>query len=103
MLVVSHLLLLGAALPMAQRRVKPNGIYGFRTPATLSNESVWYEANAVAGRLLAGATVLSAVVSLVLYFVLPPDQFAVAGLVFLMVAMLTAVLFSFSALRRIAP
>jgi hypothetical protein len=88
---------------MALRRVKPNRLYGFRTSATLSNESIWYEANAVAGRLLLGAAVLSAAVSLGLFFVLPAHLFALAGLTFLSVAILTAALFSISALRRIAP
>jgi len=33
-----------------QRRVRPNAWYGLRTPATLRDERVWYEANAHGGR-----------------------------------------------------
>ena len=38
--------------PLAQRRVARNGFYGFRSPATLSDDVVWYEVNARAGREL---------------------------------------------------
>lgn len=44
------LLLAGLSLPLIRRRVKPNALYGLRVPATLADESVWYEANARSGR-----------------------------------------------------
>ena len=37
-------------LPLARRRVRPNGLYGLRTPATFAHEQVWYDANALCGR-----------------------------------------------------
>jgi len=40
------------AVPMMQRRVKPNRLYGLRCPATFADEWVWYEANALSGREL---------------------------------------------------
>ncbi|WP_082629249.1 SdpI family protein [Chthonomonas calidirosea] len=40
------------AIPLIQRRVPPNRLYGFRTPKTLRNESIWYQANAYAGKTL---------------------------------------------------
>lgn len=43
------LLLMGLAIPLIRRRVRPNGFYGFRTPATLRNEALWYEVNARTG------------------------------------------------------
>ncbi len=43
------LLLVGLAIPLIQRRVKPNGIYGLRIDATFADEWVWYEANARTG------------------------------------------------------
>ena len=33
-------------------KVKPNGWYGFRTSKTLSDEGIWYKANAYAGKLI---------------------------------------------------
>ena len=38
------------ALPLALRKVQRNRAYGFRTPTTLSNDFLWYEANAHFGR-----------------------------------------------------
>lgn len=43
-------LLIVLGLPLAQRRVAPNLLYGLRVPATMSDEWVWYEANAHSGR-----------------------------------------------------
>ena len=40
-------------IPLATGRVPPNGIYGFRTPATLSDSSLWYRVNRSAGIELA--------------------------------------------------
>ena len=58
------------AMPLIFRWVPPNRAYGFRIPATLKNESVWYDANALIGRHL---FVLGAVLSL-LAFYLPPAR-----------------------------
>jgi uncharacterized membrane protein len=40
------------AVPLMRRRIKPNGLYGLRVPATFADEWVWYEANARSGREL---------------------------------------------------
>ena len=47
--VATGLLLAGLSIPLIRRRVKPNRFYGFRTPQTLSDERIWYDANAYAG------------------------------------------------------
>jgi hypothetical protein len=60
------LLLAVLGWPLAARLVPLNRWYGLRVPATLADERVWYQANAVAGRdmVLLGGTV--AIVALVL-------------------------------------
>jgi uncharacterized membrane protein len=45
-------LLCALAVPLMLRKVKPNGFYGLRCPATFADEWVWYEANARSGREL---------------------------------------------------
>ena len=67
------LLLIGLAIPLIRRRVKPNGLYGLRVPATFADEWVWYEANARSGRDLAilGAMQIAIAVSPLL---LPIDE-----------------------------
>jgi uncharacterized membrane protein len=48
------------SLPLIRRRVPPNLVYGYRTRATLSDEALWYEANAYFGRKFLLASLLSA-------------------------------------------
>ncbi|HZO87479.1 MAG TPA: SdpI family protein [Chthonomonadaceae bacterium] len=49
--VAMGLLQAGLAVPLIQRRIKPNPWYGFRVPKTLHNERIWYAANFRAGVL----------------------------------------------------
>ena len=39
-------------IPLWLRRVGPNAAYGFRTAKTLSSPEIWYEVNALAGKLM---------------------------------------------------
>ena len=59
-LVGSGLVLIGAGLPLARRRVPPNRWYGMRFPSTLADEHTWYSVNERSGRdlLILGATVV---------------------------------------------
>ena len=67
--VATGLLLIGLAIPMMLRRVKPNHWYGFRTPKTLSDDDIWYASNAYSGKLLLIISLVHTVASFVLYFV----------------------------------
>src|SRR5437762_10983648 len=57
------------AVPLMRRRIKPNGLYGLRVPATFADEWVWYEANARSGRdlLVLGAAELALALFLPLF------------------------------------
>jgi uncharacterized membrane protein len=46
------LLLALLSIPLIQRRIPPNGLYGFRVPKTMDNPGIWYDANAYAGKWL---------------------------------------------------
>jgi uncharacterized membrane protein len=65
-----NLLMIMLAIPLIRRQVKPNPLYGVRTPKTLSDERVWYEANAYAGRLLLRLGMMLIVTVLMLYCLL---------------------------------
>ncbi|MGC9395005.1 MAG: SdpI family protein [Anaerolineae bacterium] len=67
--VGTGLLLVGLSIPLLLRRVKPNWLYGFRTPKTLGDERIWYESNAYAGKWLLISGAIHTMVSLVLYFI----------------------------------
>jgi uncharacterized membrane protein len=48
------LLMIGLGWPLWRNKVPPNPWYGFRTPATLADERVWYPVNRVTGLWLIG-------------------------------------------------
>ena len=54
------------AIPLASRKVPRNMLYGYRTRTTLSDDFLWYEANAHFGRGLLIAAAVSALAVLVL-------------------------------------
>lgn len=60
-------ILMVLSIPLILRWVPQNPIYGFRVPATCKNKSVWYDANALAGRHM----FLLGVALVVLDYVLP--------------------------------
>jgi len=62
---VLSILLIGLGVPLAAQRVRPNGVYGYRTLKTMSNPDVWYPANAYAGRAMIVAGVATLILSLV--------------------------------------
>ncbi|MEO6812248.1 MAG: SdpI family protein [Isosphaeraceae bacterium] len=64
-------LLMAISVPLMKGWVKPNRIYGVRTPKTLRDERVWYLSNAYGGRLLFRVGLLQLVAVVVLFFVPP--------------------------------
>jgi uncharacterized membrane protein len=72
------LLLVGLSIPLILRRVKPNYLYGFRTPKTLSSERIWYEANAYAGRLTLWLGIILTIAAISLYVALRANFIAYA-------------------------
>ena len=58
------LLGIGFGVPMLLGKVKPNGWYGVRTPASLASDDAWYRINRAGGRwliVLCSLTMLSGV------------------------------------------
>ncbi len=98
----STLFLIGAgvvavvSIPLILKVVPPNPYYGFRTPSTLSDRTLWYRANVFAGWALLIAAVASialnvgvdraalpAAASEIIIFVLPLVIALVASFVYL--------------------
>lgn len=101
--VAVGLLMIGLSVPLIRCRVKPNCLYGFRTPKTLSSERVWYDANAYAGRMLLRTGIIFIAASVVLYFVFPAHfvTYNVACVVVLLSSLFVAVLLGFRHLRSL--
>lgn len=64
MYVAFGLMLVLAAVPFVACKVKPNPFYGYRTPRTMADESLWYDANCYAARWFAAVGVLVIVTAL---------------------------------------
>jgi uncharacterized membrane protein len=100
--IFTCLLLIGISVPLIKRRVRPNVWYGFRTPKTLSNEPIWYDANEFCGRmlLLAGlATLLGVLLLAFIPMPLAARAFADAGV--MLVSVLCATAASLAYLQRL--
>ena len=50
--LLGGLLCVALALPLVRGKVKPNLLYGGRTPKTLASDEAWYRVNAASGRWL---------------------------------------------------
>ena len=93
------------AIPLALRKVRPNVVYGYRTRATLSDEDVWYDANAYFGSRLIVACLCGAVAAWALYVLkpLPPDLFLPVSLVVLVAPTLVAAVATARFVKTLAP
>ncbi len=61
-------LFIAISVPLNLKRVPPNKWYGLRIPATLSNETVWYDANAWMAKDMLKLGVLVIIAGVVLHF-----------------------------------
>ena len=73
------------SIPLVLRKIGPNVVYGYRTRATLSDPALWYEANALFGRRLIAASLVSALAALFLARpgLISPDTFLPVSVVLL--------------------
>ncbi len=73
------------SIPLVLRKIGPNVVYGYRTRATLSDPALWDEANALFGRRLIAASLVSALAALFLARpgLLAPDTFLPVSVVLL--------------------
>lgn len=63
---LTGLLQIVLSVPMVQRRVKRNHLYGFRTRKTLRDDRTWYAANEYCGKLLIVAGAVQCIGSILL-------------------------------------
>ena len=61
-----YALLILAGLPLIFKVVPPNRWYGFRLPGAMISPEVWYDINALGGKMLIGSMVLCAALNLLM-------------------------------------
>jgi len=99
----SGLLAAGLAIPLLQGKIPPNRFYGFRTPATMREEWLWYAANKASAKLLLTWGLLCTVTAVGTYFI--PDisekTYFSLNLGGLVGGLFVVILFSFSILYKL--
>ncbi len=97
--------LAGLALPMVLKKVPRNLVYGYRTRLTLSDDHVWYEANAYFGRglLLACLASVSGILVLCRLPGLTPRAFIDLTVAVLVAPLAAAVLATWRFTRTLTP
>lgn len=103
--VTTGLLIVAICVPLILGWIPPNAWYGFRTRQTLADPSVWYTANAAAGKRLSAAALTIVCGAIGFYFVptweLP--HYAIANLAVTILALAYAVLQSMVDLKGLQP
>lgn len=91
------------SVPLILKKVPPNNWYGFRTPKTLSDEKIWYEANRISAQGMVVVGIVLVIASLAL-LLLAKEMSDVAKLVIigavLIVSLAYALIRSFKALSQ---
>jgi uncharacterized membrane protein len=97
------LLFIGLSIPLILKKVPPNWIYGYRTKKTLSNPTIWYEANHVFGKDFFISGLLTFIGSLVMLFLgqdADPIYAVIILLGVLLLSLAGAALHSFKNVKR---
>jgi uncharacterized membrane protein len=92
------LITIAIAIPLALRKVPPNLWYGFRTRRTLSDTSLWYEANYRGGVNLIIASVIALIARMIFMQVFEPE---LAGLLSMGVLAVVTLASAFMSLRQV--
>jgi hypothetical protein len=100
---IGGLVLAGLSVPLILRKIPPNGLYGFRIPATLENTQLWYKVNAYAGKRLLVVGLATAVGAIILYYAVNSslDAYALSCLGLFLALFLWAIISSFLYLRSV--
>src|SRR5512141_3371030 len=91
------------SLPLLFGKIPPNGLYGFRVPATLQDPAVWYKINRYAARRLLAAGLAIILAALGLYFVpgLSVDGYALGCLGVFVLVFIPGLMQSFRYLQKV--
>lgn len=104
-LLVSNVLFCLIALPLILRKVPPNPVYGYRTRAILSNDTLWYDVNAYFGVRLFVVSILSACLAVAIdaWRGIPPDIYLTVSIVLLAAPVTVAGLLTTRFVRAAGP
>jgi uncharacterized membrane protein len=103
MQISTALLLIALCVPLILGKIGPNPWYGFRVRRTLENPTIWYKANAYAGKALIGPSIAMIVFSTTFYVfpVFNPPIYATACAVVCLGSLGISAIFCFRYLGQI--
>jgi len=98
-----NLLVIGAGIPLAMRKVRPNPTYGVRNAKLLANADLWYAANRAAGRCLVTGGLVSLLFTVFLCFQpnMTADIFPTSGAMTFGICMIVVLIVVRRRVRRI--
>jgi uncharacterized membrane protein len=103
MFLFMGVLFIALSVPLMLKKVPPNNWYGFRTPKTLSDEKIWYEANRISAQGMALVGVVLILLSLTLLLLAKEmsdlTKLIIIGVI-MIVSLAVALIRSFKALSR---
>jgi hypothetical protein len=100
---ISGLVLAGLSVPLILGKIPPNGLYGFRIPATIENPQLWYKVNTYSGKRLLVVGLVTSVGSIILYYTVNSsvDAYALSCLGLFLALFLWAIITSFLYLKSV--
>jgi len=95
------LILAGLSVPLVLQKMPPNGFFGLRNRATVNNPKLWYKINAYAGKRLLTTGLVTALGSIVLYYLSSSvEEYAFSCLGVLLAFLLWTMISSFLYMRN---
>lgn len=95
-------LFVGLSIPLINRKIPPNNLYGFRVPETLNNRELWYDVNEYSARLMRNiGYILLATVQILLLLRTDPTVFALLLVGILLTGTILMVILTYKYMRTI--
>jgi hypothetical protein len=96
MYIISGSILMLLSIPMIYKKIKPNGLYGFRVKRTLENPEIWYAVNSYSGKWLFATGFIVILASIILNYVpgISLDTYALSALAIFSIAFVIAIIAS---------
>ena len=94
--IISGFILCIISIPMILKKIKPNGLYGFRVQKTLENPDIWYAVNCYSGKwlLVTGLIIVAGAISLSFVPSLTIDTYALSVLAIFAIAFAISIVMS---------
>ena len=96
------ILFIALSIPLINRRIPPNHLYGFRVPAAFASEQVWYDINEYSARMMRRTGIVVLIAALLpLAMRIDPSVFTIIMLSLLLGGVAVMIILSFKHLHTL--